>query len=120
MGRDVLVIPASALASGAAFSRAGCFLGQFRSSLISEVAGSLICPQDRLRSTMAPACVKESLENAEKHESAYDYIRLLCLSILAEIVRLTEEEILVGGRLSGNFSSDILMGSFQKINEGRN
>ncbi|KAH0696304.1 hypothetical protein KY290_013663 [Solanum tuberosum] len=66
LGRDVLVIPISSVASECAFSTDGRILDRFRSSLTPKCVQSLVCAQDWLRKEPNSICVEESLEYLEK------------------------------------------------------
>jgi hypothetical protein len=51
MARDILVVPASTVASESAFSTGKCVLSDFRSRLIPKTVEALVCLQDWIRET---------------------------------------------------------------------
>lgn len=69
MARDILAIPATTVAFGAAFSEPRCVLDQFHCSLTPKVLDSLVFSRDWSRSSPTHYYVEESLENAQRYES---------------------------------------------------
>lgn len=71
IARDVLAIPASSVASEAAFGTAKRIISDFRSSLAPETVQALICLQDWYRVAGTSKFSTESI-----HDIAYDEIHM--------------------------------------------
>ncbi|KAL2252550.1 UNVERIFIED_CONTAM: Zinc finger BED domain-containing protein RICESLEEPER 1 [Sesamum indicum] len=68
MARDILAVPASTIASEAAFSTGGRVLDAFRSSLFSKIVQTIICAQDWIRKDSKPISIEEDLSEIEMFE----------------------------------------------------